>query len=103
MDTVLGASSSLPRLLAMFAPLFIAAAALAVGLVLRKFIDRFLDEDDPRRQSDRTGFALRRDLHRPRDVGAPAAPLLTPEPQRGLGEYLRRHALVGGLPRWKPG
>jgi hypothetical protein len=34
----------------MFAPLFIAAAALAVGLALRKLIDRFLDEDDPRRQ-----------------------------------------------------
>ncbi len=39
-----------PRLLAMFAPLFIAAAALVVGLALRNLIDRFLDEDDPRRQ-----------------------------------------------------
>ena len=39
-----------PRLLAMFAPLFIAAATLAVGLALRKLIDRFLDENDLRRQ-----------------------------------------------------
>jgi hypothetical protein len=30
-------------------PLFIAAAALAIGLALRSFIDCFLDEDDPRR------------------------------------------------------
>jgi hypothetical protein len=37
------------RLLAMFAPLFIAAAALAVGLALRKLIDRFLDKNDSRR------------------------------------------------------
>jgi hypothetical protein len=29
---------------------FITAAALAVGLALRKLVDRFLDEDDPRRQ-----------------------------------------------------
>jgi hypothetical protein len=30
-------------------PLFIAAAALAIGLALRSLIDRFLAEDDPRR------------------------------------------------------
>jgi hypothetical protein len=30
-------------------PLFIAAAALAIGLGLRSLVDRFLAEDDPRR------------------------------------------------------
>jgi hypothetical protein len=38
-----------PRLLVIMSPLFIAAAALAVGLALRSLIDRFLAEDDPRR------------------------------------------------------
>jgi hypothetical protein len=38
-----------PRLLVVMSPLFIAAAALAIGLALRSLIDRFLAEDDPRR------------------------------------------------------
>ena len=38
-----------PRVLVALAPLFIAAAALALGLALRSLIDRFLAEDDPRR------------------------------------------------------
>ena len=37
------------RLLLVMSPLIITAAALAVGLALRSLIDRFLDEDDPRR------------------------------------------------------
>jgi hypothetical protein len=37
------------RLLVAMWPLFIAAAALAIGLALRRLIDRFLAEDDPRR------------------------------------------------------
>ena len=39
-----------PRIVATFAPLLIAAAALAIGLALRKIVNRFLDGDDPRRQ-----------------------------------------------------
>jgi DMSO reductase anchor subunit len=39
-----------PRILDLFAFFFITAGALAVGLVLRKALDRFLPEDDPRRQ-----------------------------------------------------
>jgi hypothetical protein len=38
------------RLLTLVGPIFITAAALAVGLALRKLVDRFLDEDDSRRQ-----------------------------------------------------
>jgi hypothetical protein len=38
------------RIITTFAPLFVAAAALAIGLALRRVIDSFLDEDDPRRQ-----------------------------------------------------
>ena len=37
------------RLLLVISPLFIAAAALAIGLAMRSLIDRFLAEDDPRR------------------------------------------------------
>ena len=38
-----------PRLLAIFAPFFIAAAALAIGRAFRKVLDRFLEPDDTRR------------------------------------------------------
>jgi len=37
-----------PRVVTTFAPLFIAAAAVAVGLMLRSVVDRFLAEDHPR-------------------------------------------------------
>jgi hypothetical protein len=39
-----------PRLLNVLWPLYVAAGALAVGLALRRVVDRFLDEGDPRRQ-----------------------------------------------------
>jgi hypothetical protein len=39
-----------PRLLDVLWPLYVAAGALAIGLVLRNVVDRFLDEGDPRRQ-----------------------------------------------------
>ena len=39
-----------PRVLAIFTGFSLTAAALAVGLMLRKAIGRFLAEDDPRRQ-----------------------------------------------------
>jgi len=37
------------RLLATVWPLFAIAAALAIGLMLRSVVDRFLEEGDPRR------------------------------------------------------
>jgi hypothetical protein len=39
-----------PRIVATFVPLFVAAVALAIGLVLRRVVDRFLKEGDPRRE-----------------------------------------------------
>jgi hypothetical protein len=39
-----------PRLLDILGPVYAAAGALAIGLVLRRVVDRFLDEGDPRRQ-----------------------------------------------------
>jgi hypothetical protein len=39
-----------PRILTLFLPLVIAALGLAIGLTLRRLIDRFLDDSDPRRQ-----------------------------------------------------
>jgi hypothetical protein len=38
-----------PRPVAVALLLFITAAALAIGLLLRRVVDRFCDEDDPRR------------------------------------------------------
>ena len=39
-----------PRLLGALWPLYAAAGALAIGLMFRRVVDRFLEEDDPRRQ-----------------------------------------------------
>jgi hypothetical protein len=39
-----------PRVLALLAMFAITAASLAVGLALRRFLSRWLPEDDPRRQ-----------------------------------------------------
>jgi uncharacterized membrane protein YcfT len=39
-----------PRLDAIVAPFAIASVALALGLLLRRVVNRFLDEGDPRRQ-----------------------------------------------------
>jgi hypothetical protein len=38
------------RLLAVLWPLYVIAAALVAGLALRRFVGRFLEEGDPRRQ-----------------------------------------------------
>jgi hypothetical protein len=38
-----------PRLVAVLSPLFLFAGALAIGLPLRRVVDRFLEDDDPRR------------------------------------------------------
>jgi hypothetical protein len=47
-----------PRLFAILTPLYVAATGLALGLLLRRFIARFLEEDDPGRQLVLTGRAL---------------------------------------------
>jgi hypothetical protein len=39
-----------PRLVAIFAPLVVAGVAFVIGLALRRIVDRYLHEDDPRRQ-----------------------------------------------------
>jgi len=65
-----------PRLLGAFLALAMTAAAVVMGLALRRLIGRFLPEDGrPAPSAHRASDALRRDVHRHRGVGVAATPL----------------------------